>query len=39
VEPHQTPKKGTSTKSMAIYRFTEDIPNRILDKGLISKNT
>ena len=37
MEPHQTPKKGTSTKSMAIYRFTEDIPNHIFDKGLISK--
>jgi len=39
VEPHQTPKKGTSTKSMAIHRLTEDIPNHIFDKGLISKNT
>ena len=24
---------------MAIYRLTEDIPNHVFDKGLISKNT
>ena len=41
VEPHQTPKKGTTIKSNDNLQIgtSANIPNHIFDKGLISKNT